>query len=103
MAIIFVSVTFIMFEKFEKELKETTNKCVLELKNSIDGNKLEKVAKDESKDSVEYQEILSSMSSAKSKSVARNFYTLLKVDDTKSKFLVDVSVEASEFLDEYEY
>ena len=35
MAIIFVSVTFIMFEKFERELKETTNKCVLELKNSI--------------------------------------------------------------------
>lgn len=42
------------------------------------------------------------MGSVKSKSIARNFYTLLKVDDTNTKFLVDVSVEASEFLDEYE-
>jgi len=102
MAIILVSVNFIMFQKFEKELKETANQCILELTNSIDGNKLEKVEKDKSKDIVEYQEILSSMSLAKSKSAARNFYTLLKVDDTKSEFLVDVSVEASEFLDEYE-
>lgn len=101
MAIIFISVNFIMFQKFEKDLKSTTNKCVSELKNSIDGSKLEKISKDKSKDSTEYQEILSSMSSAKSKSVARNFYTLLRVDDTKAKFLVDVSVEASEFLDDY--
>ena len=101
MAIILVSVNFIMFQKFEKELKETANQCILELTNSIDGNKLEKVEKDKSKDIVEYQEILSSMSLAKSKSVARNFYTLLKVNDTNSEFLVDVSVEASEFLDEY--
>ena len=42
------------------------------------------------------------MSSAKSKSVARNFYTLLKVDDTKTKFLIDLSVDPSEFLEDYE-
>ncbi|MCE5221258.1 MAG: methyl-accepting chemotaxis protein [Clostridium sp.] len=101
MAIILVSVNFIMFDKFEKELKETATQCVSELNSCIDGNKLEKVIKDKSEDSVEYQDILSSMSSAKSKSVARNFYTLLKVQDTQAKFLVDVSVEPSEFLEDY--
>lgn len=101
MAIILISVNFIMFEKFEKDIKNTTQKCILELKDSIDGDKLEKIEKDKSKDSVEYQEILSSMSLAKSKSVARNFYTLLKVQGTDAKFLVDVSVEESEFLEDY--
>jgi len=101
MAIILISVNFIMFQKFEKEFKETANQCILNLNNCIDGNKLEKVIKDKSEDSVEYQDILSSMSSAKSKSVARNFYTLLKVQGTDAKFLVDVSVEASEFLEDY--
>lgn len=102
MAAIFVSVNIILFEKFENDMKNTTSKCVSELINSIDGNKLEKVVIDESKDIIEYQDVLNSMSLAKSKSVARNFYTLLKVDNTNAKFLVDVSVEASEFLDEYE-
>ena len=101
-ATIFISVNIILFEKFENEMKNTTSKCISELIDSIDGNKLEKVIIDESKDIIEYQYTLNSMSLAKSKSVARNFYTLLKVDNTKAKFLVDVSVEASEFLDEYE-
>lgn len=101
-AIVFISVNAIIFEKFENDIKNTANKCVVELIGSIDGDKLEKVEKDKSKDIVEYQEILDSMSLAKSKSVARNFYTLLKVDDTKTEFLVDDSVEASEFLEEYE-
>lgn len=101
MAVIFILVNYLMFQKFQSDLKNTTNKCVIELSKAIDGDKLEKVIKDNSKDSLEYEEILSSMSSAKSKSVARNFYTLLKADDTKGKFLVDVSVEASDFMDEY--
>jgi len=102
MAVILISVNLIVFQKFEKDLKITTNKCVVELVKSIDGSKLEKVSKDKTNESAEYQEILSSMSTAKSKSVARNFYTLLKADDTKTKFLVDVSVEPSGFLDDYE-
>lgn len=101
-ATIFISVNIILFEKFENEMKNTTSKCISELIDSIDGNKLEKVIIDESKDIIEYQDTLNSMSLAKSKSVARNFYTLLKVDNTNAEFLVDVSVEASEFLDEYE-
>lgn len=101
MAAIFMSVNIILFEKFENDMKNTTSKCISELINSIDGNKLEKVVIDESKDIIEYQDVLNSMSLAKSKSVARNFYTLLKADNTKAEFLVDVSVEASEFLDEY--
>lgn len=101
MAIILVSVNFIIFEKFKNELKETVTQCITELNNSIDGDKLEKVIEDTSEDSVEYKDILSSMSSAKSKSVARNFYTLLRVQGTEAKFLVDVSVDASEFLEDY--
>lgn len=102
MAAIFMSVNIILFEKFENDMKNTTNKCISELINSIDGNKLENIIINESEDIIEYQDVLNSMSLAKSKSVARNFYTLLKVDNTKAEFLVDVSVEASEFLDEYE-
>lgn len=101
MGITFILVNIFMFEKFKNELRETTNKCVLELKDSINGDKLETLIKNKATDSVEYEELLSSMSLAKSKNVARNFYTLLKKDDTKTEFLVDVSVEASEFLDEY--
>jgi methyl-accepting chemotaxis protein len=102
MTIVLISVNVIVFEKFENDMKNTVNKCIVELIGSIDGNKLEKVEKAGSKDNVEYEDLLSSMSLAKSKSVARNFYTLLKVDDNKTEFLVDVSVEASEFLEEYD-
>lgn len=102
MAVVLISINLIIFENFERDLKNTTNKCILQLKDSIDGNKLEKVAISKSKDSNEYRDILNSMSSAKSKSVARNFYTLLKVDDTKTKFLIDLSVDPSEFLEDYE-
>ncbi|HEX9026228.1 MAG TPA: methyl-accepting chemotaxis protein [Clostridium sp.] len=101
MVIVLGSVNLILFQKFKNELKETANNCILDLTNSIDGNKLEKVIKDQSKDSIEYQDILNSMSLAKSKSIARNFYTLLKVQGDESKFLVDVSVESSEFLEDY--
>jgi Methyl-accepting chemotaxis protein len=90
-----------MFERFKKELRETVNQCISELTVSIDGNKLEKIIKDQSDNSVEYQDILNSMSSAKSKSVARNFYTVERVQGTEAKFLVDVSVDASEFLADY--
>jgi len=101
MTIILVTVNAVMLENFEEELKETTIQCISELNNSIDGNKLEKVIKDKSEDSVEYEDIFNSMSLAKSKSVARNFYTLLKVQGKEAKFLVDVSVDQSEFLKDY--
>lgn len=101
MTIVFISVNVVIFEKFKKDMKDTANKCILELRESIDGSKLEKIEKNKSKDNEEYKELLNSMSLAKSKTVARNFYTLYKVNDSKTEFLVDVSVEASEFLDEY--
>ncbi|WP_026885759.1 methyl-accepting chemotaxis protein [Clostridium beijerinckii] len=100
-AIILVSVNLIMFEKFKKELRETVTQCISDLTVSIDGDKLEKIIKEQSDDSVEYQDILNSMSLAKSKSVARNFYTIERVQGTQAKFLVDVSVDASEFLEDY--
>ncbi|MFW2490116.1 methyl-accepting chemotaxis protein [Clostridium chromiireducens] len=102
MALIFITANIIVFKNFEKEMKNTVNKCALELIDFVDGNKLEKVIADKSEKNIEYQEILNSMSLAKSKSVARNFYTLEKVNDAQAKFLVDVSVEASDFLGEYE-
>lgn len=100
-AIILVSVNLIMFEKFKKELRQTVTQCISDLTVSIDGDKLEKLIKEQSDDSVEYQEVLKSMSLAKSKSVARNFYTLERVQGIQAKFLVDVSVDASEFLEDY--
>ncbi len=100
-AIILVSVNLIMFEKFKKELRQTVTQCISDLTVSIDGDKLEKLIKEQSDDSVEYQDVLKSMSLAKSKSVARNFYTLERVQGSQAKFLVDVSVDASEFLEDY--
>lgn len=102
MAFILISVNVIMFNKFNNDLKISVNKCVVELKDSIDGNKLDKVIQSNSKDIPEYQEILSSMSTAKSKSVARNFYALVKADSDNGKFAADVSVEASDFMANYE-
>lgn len=92
---------YFIFDKFQNELKTSTNNCIMELKQSIDGDSLKKVIESKSIGSVEYQEIEHSMSMAKVRSVARNFYTLSKVDDNTTKFLVDVSVEPSGFLDEY--
>ncbi|GKX65003.1 methyl-accepting chemotaxis protein [Inconstantimicrobium mannanitabidum] len=102
MVIAILLVNYFMFVKFEKDLTNTASKCISELKNSIDGSKLEKVILDKSTGSEEYKELLASMESAKSKSAARNFYTLMKVNDTNSKFLVDVSVDPSNFLEEYQ-
>ncbi len=102
MAFILLSVNVIMFNKFSNDLKSSVNQCVIQLKEAIDGDKLDKVIQTNSKDIPEYQQVLNSMSTAKSKSVARNFYTLVKTDDNNGKFVADVSVEASDFLDDYE-
>lgn len=102
MAFILLSVNVIMFNKFSNDLKNSVNQCVIQLKEAIDGDKLDKVIQTNSKDIPEYQQVLNSMSTAKSKSVARNFYTLVKTDDNNGKFVADVSVEASDFLDDYE-
>lgn len=101
-ALIFFVVNYIMFEKFENNLKNTVGKCIIELKGSIDESKLEKLINNKSKDSAEYKDILNSMSLAKSKSIARNFYVMIQVNSNKGEFLVDASVDASEFLEEYE-
>ncbi|MGE5629035.1 MAG: methyl-accepting chemotaxis protein [Solirubrobacterales bacterium] len=102
MAIILILVNVLMFNKFNNNLKDSVNKCIVQLKGSVDGDKLDKVIQSNSKDIPEYQEIISTMSTAKSKSVARNFYTLVRTDDSNGKFVADVSVEASEFMDSYE-
>ena len=101
MTIVLVTMNLILFQKFKIELKDTAKNCIIDLAKSIDGNKLEKVIKDKSKENTEYKDIMNSMSLAKSKSNARNFYTLLKIQGEEAKFLVDVSVDSSEFLDDY--
>lgn len=100
-AIILVSVNFIMFEKFETDIKDSATQCVIKLNNSIDSNDLEKIINGKSKDSEEYKNVLNSMVSSKSESIARNFYILIRTDGKEAKFLLDVSVDASEFLEDY--
>lgn len=100
-AIILISVNFFMFEKFETDIKDSATQCVIKLNSSIDSNDLEKIIKEKSKDSEEYKSVLNSMVSAKSESIARNFYILIKTDGKDAKFLLDVSVDASEFLEDY--
>ena len=100
--IVLLGANYLIFDKFQKELKTTTNNCIIELEQSINGDKLKNIIESKSKDNSDYEEVLDSMSRAKSKSVARNFYTLEKVNDNTTKFLVDVSVEPSEFLEDYD-
>jgi methyl-accepting chemotaxis protein len=100
-ASLFIS-NYLVFERIKQGLKDTTYNCIVELQSSVDGNKLKQIIKDGTKNSTNYQEVLNSMSMAKAKSTVRNFYTLMRVDNKTAKFLVDVSVEASEFLTEYE-
>ena len=100
-SVILVSVNLIMFEKFETDIKDSATKCVIELNNSIDADKIGKIIKDKSKDSEEYQDTLNSMTLAKSESIARNFYVLIKTQGKEAKFLLDVSVDSSEFLEDY--
>lgn len=101
-AITFLSVNYFIFSNVEKDLKVSAEKCIEELNQSIDGNKLAKIIDSKAEDSAEYTEVLNSMRSAKAKSIAKNFYTLIKVDDKNAQFLVDVSVNPSDFLDNYE-
>jgi methyl-accepting chemotaxis protein len=100
-SVILVSVNLIMFEKFETKMKDSVTKCAIELNKSIDADKISKIIKDKSKDSVEYQDTLDSMILAKSESIARNFYVLIKTQEKEAKFLLDVSVDSSEFLKDY--
>lgn len=100
-AIILISVNFIMFEKFETDIKDSATQCVINLSNSIDSNSIEKISKEKSNDSEEYKSILNSMISSKSESIARNFYILIRTEGKEAKFLLDVSVDASEFLEDY--
>ena len=100
-AVILILVNVIMFEKFETDIKDSAVKCASELSDSIDADKIEKIIKDQSKDSEEYKDTLNSMVSAKSESIARNFYVLIKTQGKEAKFLLDVSVDSSEFLEDY--
>lgn len=94
--------SYLIFDNLKKDIKEETYNCIVELQQSVNGDKLQKVIESESKEIPEYQDLITSMSEAKSKGTARNFYTLLRENDQNTKFLVDVSVEPSEFLDDYE-
>jgi methyl-accepting chemotaxis protein len=100
-AIVLVSVNFFMFEKFETDIKASATKCVINLNNSIDLNEIQKIINEKSKDSEEYKNVLNSMTSAKSESIARNFYILIRTEGKEAKFLLDVSVDSSEFLEDY--
>lgn len=99
--VILISVNLIMFEKFETDIKDSASKCVLELNNSINADKISEIIKDKSKDSKEYKDTLNSMILAKSESIAKNFYVLIKTQEKEAKFLLDVSVDSSEFLEDY--
>ena len=101
-AIAFLSVNYFIFNNVEKGLKVSAEECIEELNQSIDGDKLEAIILSNSSECAEYTEVLDSMSTAKSKSIAKNFYTLAKTDDKNAKILVDVSVNPSEFLENYE-
>ncbi len=101
-AVAFFAESYITMLGFEKEVKQSARDCIEQLSKSIDGDKLSKLIAEKSSNLPEYIELQKEMSFEKSKSIARNFYTLMKVDKSSGKFLVDVSVEPSEFLDEYE-
>ncbi|WP_160691449.1 methyl-accepting chemotaxis protein [Clostridium sp. C2-6-12] len=100
-AIILISVNFIMFEKFETDIKDSATQCVIKLDKAIDSKDIEKIVKEKSKDSEEYKRVINSMVSAKSESIARNFYILIRTEGKEAKFLLDVSVDASDFLEDY--
>lgn len=100
-AIILISVNFIMFEKFETDIKDSAAQCIRNLNNSVSPDKIEKIIKDKSNESIEYQDTLNSMISAKSESIARNFYILIRTEGNEGQFLFDVSVDGSEFLEDY--
>gem|GEM_PF-6815130 len=87
-AIILVSINFIMFEKFETDIKDSATQCVIKLNNSIDSNNLEKIISEKSNDSEEYKQVLNSMISAKSESIARNYYVLIRTEWQRSKIFI---------------
>ncbi len=87
-----------MFLKLQIDAKNVVSKSV----SSIDGDKLEKVIKSKSMDSVEYEEIQNSMVKFKNDEDIKYFYTLAKGENNSTFFVVDAAiVEPSELGEEY--
>lgn len=88
-----------MFQKLQVEAESTVREAV----SSIDGDKLEKVKKDQSMESSEYQEIQQVMMVFKNDKDIKYFYTMAKKDDSMAYILVDAAlVDTSPLGEEYE-
>lgn len=91
-----------VFNNEESKIRANVKSIVDEAITSINGDKLDKLIKSNSQDSLEYNEILDSMLLFKAKNDMKNFYTLKKEDDKTAVFLVDASPEAAGFLEKYD-
>lgn len=91
-----------VFRKEEANLKVTVKNGIEKSIKSIDGDKLDKIIKSNSKDIPEYKEMLNSMLLFKAKNDVKNYYTFKKKDDNTVLFVVDASAEAADFLEEYD-
>jgi methyl-accepting chemotaxis protein len=98
-----LSVSYVyVFNKEEEKIRATLKSCIEESIKSIDGDKLDKIIKSNSKDIPEYNEMLNSMLLFKAKNDIKNFYTWKKQDDKTVLFIVDASPEPADFLEKYD-
>jgi methyl-accepting chemotaxis protein len=98
-----LSVSYVyVFNKEEEKIRATLKSCIEESIKSIDGDKLDKIIKSNSKDIPEYNEMLNSMLLYKAKNDIKNFYTWKKQDDKTVVFIVDASPEPADFLEKYD-
>lgn len=91
-----------VFGNVKAKLKDKVRDCVVESVKSIDGDKLDKIIKNASKDRDEYSELLNSMLLFKAGKDVKNFYIFTKQDDNTALFFIDASPEPAEFLEKYD-
>ncbi len=92
----------LIFKSEESKLKDKAKESITESINGINKDKVEKLIKDNSKDSKEYAEILNSMVVFKAKKDIKNFYVYIKKDDKTAQILLDASPEPADYMENYE-
>lgn len=101
-----VTISFIsygvVFKSVELKLKDIAKASSTESINAIDKDKIEKIIKDNSKESKEYTEVLNSMIIFKAKKNIKNFYIWIKKDDKTAQFLLDASPDPADYMEKYE-
>jgi Methyl-accepting chemotaxis protein len=101
-AINLLSAFYLAFNKTENTQRDIVRENITKAAQVIDSEKLNKIVKSKDNTLPEHTELLNSMLLFNGRSDIKNFYVLMKQDDSSALFLLDASAEPADFLEKYE-